>query len=70
MAALDVFENEPPDLSVFEAVEERLILTPHMAWYSEETQLELRKGAVELARTVLAGDRPENAVVVPEGATR
>ncbi len=67
IAASDVFDGEPPDLRVFDSVSERMIFTPHMAWYSLETQRELRTKAAEQARVVLAGERPPNAVVVPEG---
>lgn len=66
IAALDVFDEEPPDLGVFREVQERLILTPHMAWYSEETQMELRRRTAEQARLFLAGESPDNAVVHPE----
>lgn len=66
LAALDVFDEEPPDLSVFHAVQDRLILTPHMAWYSEESQAELRWRTAEQARLFLAGEQPENTLVGPE----
>ncbi len=67
IAALDVFESEPPDLGVFDAVRDRLIFTPHMAWYSVETERELRMKAARQARIMLAGRRPDRAVVSPEG---
>lgn len=66
IAALDVFETEPPVLQVFDGVQDRLILTPHMAWYSEQTQTELRRSSAEQARQFLAGEPPDNAIVRPE----
>ncbi|MGH3666016.1 MAG: NAD(P)-dependent oxidoreductase, partial [Egibacteraceae bacterium] len=70
MAALDVFATEPPDLSAFAGVGERLILTPHMAWYTEESQADLRyKAAAEAAR-LLRGERPRDLVVEPEVQSR
>ena len=53
-AALDVFGNEPvsPDHPLLR--HENFLCTPHMAWYSEESALELkRKAAEELRRLVL-----------------
>lgn len=66
VAALDVFEPEPPDLSRFEAVSERMILSPHAAWYSEESQAELRRKSAEEARRIILGQTPINVVVRPE----
>lgn len=65
-AALDVFQPEPPDLSPFAGVEDRLVLSPHMAWYTEESQTDLRRKAAEEARRLLAGTAPLNPVVNPE----
>lgn len=53
VAALDVFPTEPPDLDHLHAVSDQVILTPHMAWYTEESQLDLRrKAAGEVARAL------------------
>lgn len=68
VAALDVFENEPPDASLFEPVADRLILTPHMSWYTEETELELRRQGAAEARRILNGDTPLHPVVSPREA--
>ena len=65
VAALDVFDPEPPDLSVFEAVLDKMILSPHTAWYTEESQADLRQKSVDEAQRVLAGERPHNVVVDP-----
>jgi D-3-phosphoglycerate dehydrogenase len=70
IAALDVYPEEPPDLSSFEDVMERVILTPHMAWYTEESELDLRIKAAEEARRILVGKPPLNAAASPlEGIT-
>jgi D-3-phosphoglycerate dehydrogenase len=66
IAALDVYAGEPPDLAPFAPVLERLILTPHMAWYTDESEQVLREKAAESARRLLAGERPDDVVV--EGA--
>ena len=58
MAALDVFEREPPDVTVFESVHDRVILTPHMAWYTEESELALRRQAAAEVRRILDSQPP------------
>ena len=65
MAALDVFEREPPDMTVFESVSDRVILTPHMSWYTEESQLALRRQAATEARRILDSQPPLHPVVIP-----
>lgn len=64
-AALDVYPSEPPDLDTFAHVDQ-LILTPHMAWYTEESEHELRKKASFEALKVLSGEEPSSVVVRPE----
>jgi D-3-phosphoglycerate dehydrogenase len=64
-AALDVYEAEPPDPSLFEPVTDRVILTPHMSWYTEETEIELRRKAAAEAARILAGEPPLHPVVTP-----
>ena len=66
VAALDVFGGEPPDLSPFADVIERVILTPHMAWYTEESERTMRVKAAEAARAILDGARPADVVVEPQ----
>lgn len=63
VAALDVFDPEPPDLTSLASVNTRVLLTPHMAWYSEESQSELRRRAAEEARRILDGKPPNNPVL-------
>jgi D-3-phosphoglycerate dehydrogenase len=68
MAALDVFEKEPPDVTTFEPVSDRVILTPHMSWYTEETELTLRRRAAGEARRILDSQSPRHPVVSPAEA--
>jgi D-3-phosphoglycerate dehydrogenase len=64
-AALDVFEPEPPDLSSALFQDERVIVTPHAAFVSHESLVELRTRVAHQIVDVLAGRRPEG-VVNPE----
>jgi len=66
-AALDVFEQEPP-VERFGAVADRVVLTPHMAWYTQESELDLRTKAAREALRILQGDAPLNPVAKPKGA--
>lgn len=65
-AALDVFAPEPPELLVFAGVEDRLIATPHTAWYTQESQADLRAKSAREALRILNGEAPLHAVVRPE----
>jgi D-3-phosphoglycerate dehydrogenase len=67
-AALDVFEGEPPDVAIFEPVSDRVILTPHMSWYTEESELALRRQAAAEASRILTSQQPLHAVVTPATA--
>ena len=55
-AALDCMKSEPmmTDSSIFE--NENLIVTPHMAWYSEEAAMELKRKAAEEAVRFAKGE--------------
>ena len=61
-AALDVQDPEPPDLSQPPYNDPRVIVTPHAAFYSEESVAELRRRAAHQVGVRLAGGRPENVV--------
>jgi D-3-phosphoglycerate dehydrogenase len=61
-AALDVFDPEPPDLSRPLFQHERVIVTPHAAFVSEEAVLELRTRVAMQIRDALIGGMPENVV--------
>jgi len=64
-AALDVFEPEPPDLASPLMQDERVIVTPHAAFVSTESLIELRTRYSRQIVAVLEGRRPE-CVVNPE----
>jgi D-3-phosphoglycerate dehydrogenase len=61
-AALDVFEIEPPPENnpLFEL--DNVVLTPHIAWYTEEALRRLEMSAVEEAIRILRGELPRNIV--------
>jgi D-3-phosphoglycerate dehydrogenase / 2-oxoglutarate reductase len=61
-AGLDVFEPEPPDLSLPLFRDERVIVTPHAAFTSAESLQELRTRAAHQLAEALQGRRPENVV--------
>jgi D-3-phosphoglycerate dehydrogenase len=61
-AGIDVFENEP-ELPPEYLTLENIVLSPHVAWYSEEANLQLRTNAVEEIVRVLTGKEPKNPVV-------
>lgn len=73
-AALDVLEREPPSdqdpLLVAwrdpqHPAHDRLLLTPHAAFYCEEGLLEMRRKGSENCRRVLLGKPPRNVVNLP-----
>ncbi len=61
-AALDVFDPEPPDLSQPLFHDERVIVTPHAAFVSPESIVELRTRVTHQVAAALRGERPENVV--------
>lgn len=61
-AALDVFDPEPPDLSQPLYCDERVIVTPHAAFLSEESLSELRRRTATQIAQSLQGLRPGNVV--------
>jgi len=61
-AALDVFQDEPiapthPLLAL-----DNVIVTPHLAWYSDRAQSDVRLRAAEEVRRVLLGSPPKHPV--------
>lgn len=64
-AALDVFDPEPPDLSQPLFQDERVIVTPHAAFASEQSVVEVRTTAMVQIVTALRGERPRNVVNPP-----
>ena len=61
-AALDVFETEPleKDNPLLEL--DNVVLTPHIAWYSEEAEIAVRKSAAEEIVRFFSGVKPKNVV--------
>lgn len=62
VAALDVFDPEPVDLSQFAGVESQVIMTPHVAWYTVESEVALRTKTAEEAKRILDGEAPRHPV--------
>ena len=60
-AGLDVLPEEPPENSPL-IDRDDVILTPHVAWYSEDSLAELRRTVTEDVIGVLDGDDPMNLV--------
>jgi D-3-phosphoglycerate dehydrogenase len=61
-AALDVFDPEPPDLKAALFRSDRVIVTPHAAFWSAESLEELRRRSATQVADVLTGRTPENVV--------
>lgn len=61
-AALDVQTPEPPDLSQAPYNDPRVIVTPHVAFYSSQATDELRTRVGQQVAAFLRGERPENIV--------
>ena len=70
-AGLDVLEHEPPDYKhpliaawskQEEWIKDRLVITPHAAFYNKESYIEMRQKAALEAKRVLEGQRPYNRV--------
>lgn len=68
-AGLDVIEDEPSEGSVADhplTGLDKAILTPHVAWYSEEAVAELRRKTAMNIACFLQGDPPQERLVNPE----
>lgn len=61
-AGLDVLETEPPESDDALVAHERVIVTPHAAWYSEESYETLKTEAAREVVRVLSGERPRSPV--------
>lgn len=65
---LDVLETEPPTADTQLPNHPRILITAHMAWYSEQAREELQRKAGEQAAAVLRGEPPYalvNSAVAP-----
>lgn len=61
-AAIDVTEVEPPEADSPLLELENLIITPHAAFFTQDSYDELRRRAAEEVLRVLSGKEPENKV--------
>jgi D-3-phosphoglycerate dehydrogenase len=66
-AALDVLKAEPPGADDSLVAHERILITPHAAWYSEESMEALKSGVAREVVRVLSGDHPRSPVNEPTG---
>lgn len=64
-AALDVYPNEPPDMSHPLFKHENLLLSPHIAWFTKEALSRLEFTAAQHAIDIINGKVP-SAVANPE----
>ena len=60
-AGLDVFDPEPPDDSPL-LDRDDVVMTPHTAWYSEESRRELSRDVATDVMSVLSGEEPNSPV--------
>jgi D-3-phosphoglycerate dehydrogenase len=63
-AALDVLTQEPPNASDRLLIHPRALVTPHVAWYSDRAESELRERGIRAVVDVLSAREP--ADLVPE----
>jgi D-3-phosphoglycerate dehydrogenase len=61
-AGIDVFEKEPPPRDFELLSMDNVILSPHIAWYSEEGGWDIRVMIMDDVRAVLAGRLPRHVV--------
>jgi D-3-phosphoglycerate dehydrogenase len=63
-AAMDVAKQEPVGADSALLRHENLLVTPHMAWYSEEAALEMKRKAAEEAVRFIRGEAVHNPINV------
>ncbi len=61
-AALDVLETEPPTAETWIGTVPNLIVTPHLAFYSEESLVDLQRRTAEEEARALRGEPALNPV--------
>lgn len=61
-AGLDVLENEPPKTDNPLLKMENVIITPHAAWYSNDSNIELQKKAAQNIAQVISGQVPKTVL--------
>lgn len=62
-AAIDVYENEPPEKNFPLIGLDNVILTPHLSWYSEDAGWDIRKKIVEDISRFIKGEKPRFPVI-------
>jgi D-3-phosphoglycerate dehydrogenase len=58
-AGLDVYEKEPPEVNNPIFTLDNVVLTHHIAWYTEESRQRLEMSAVDEAVRILTGKMPK-----------
>jgi D-3-phosphoglycerate dehydrogenase len=61
-AGLDVLESEPPDPDDPLVAREDVVVSPHTAWYSEESRRDLSRSVASDVAAVVNGEEPTNPV--------
>jgi len=61
-AGLDVLESEPPDAENPLLAREDVVVSPHTAWYSEESRRDLSRSVASDVAAVLDGEAPTDPV--------
>jgi phosphoglycerate dehydrogenase-like enzyme len=61
-AALDTFTKEPLPADHPLVKEPKILVSPHIAWLSDEAEVDLRRLAAEEALLVLNGEKPSAQV--------
>ncbi len=61
-AGLDVLESEPPDPEDPLLAREDVVVSPHTAWYSEESRRDLSRSVASDVAAVINGEEPTNPV--------
>jgi D-3-phosphoglycerate dehydrogenase len=61
-AGLDVLESEPPDAENALLAREDVVVSPHTAWYSEESRRDLSRSVASDVAAVLDGEAPTDPV--------
>jgi D-3-phosphoglycerate dehydrogenase len=61
-AGLDVLESEPPNPDDPLLAREDVVVTPHTAWYSEESRWDLSRSVASDVAAVIRGEEPANPV--------
>ena len=59
---LDVLSTEPPGMDNKLIMHPNVLITPHMAWYSEGAEIRLREQAAQEVKRILLNKEPKNRV--------